>query len=68
MKFCESRDFQETQLWTFKGLDAARKLYEAAGFVLAEEWSGHQWGRVLTEQRFVRRGSEDPAPNPSTQG
>lgn len=55
MEFCESQGFQETQLWTFKGLDAARKLYESAGFALAEEWSGDQWGQVLTEQRFVRK-------------
>jgi DNA-binding MarR family transcriptional regulator/GNAT superfamily N-acetyltransferase len=57
MAFCDARGFQETHLWTFKGLDAARKLYEAAGFRLAEEWSGDQWGQVLTEQRFVRRRS-----------
>jgi DNA-binding MarR family transcriptional regulator/N-acetylglutamate synthase-like GNAT family acetyltransferase len=54
MAFCDAQAFEETHLWTFKGLDAARKLYEAAGFRLAEEWSGDQWGRVLEEQRFVR--------------
>ena len=53
--FCDERGFAETHLWTFKGLDAARRIYEAAGFRLAEEWSGNQWGQVLTEQRFVRR-------------
>ena len=41
---------------TFKGLDAARHLYEAAGFKLAEESEGRQWGSVVVEQRFVRRG------------
>ena len=54
IKFCEARGFPVVHLWTFKGLDAARKLYEEAGFVLAEEWSGDQWGQMLTEQRFVR--------------
>lgn len=54
MAFCDAQGFEETHLWTFKGLDAARKLYEAAGFTLAEEWSGDQWGQVMTEQRFVR--------------
>jgi DNA-binding MarR family transcriptional regulator/GNAT superfamily N-acetyltransferase len=54
VKFCDAQGFAETHLWTFKGLDAARKLYEATGFVLAEEWSGDQWGQMLTEQRFVR--------------
>jgi DNA-binding MarR family transcriptional regulator/GNAT superfamily N-acetyltransferase len=55
VKFCDARGFPAVHLWTFKGLDAARKLYEAAGFVLTEEWSGDQWGQVLTEQRFVRK-------------
>lgn len=53
VKFCDRHGFEETHLWTFKGLDAARKLYESAGFTLAEEWTGDQWGQVLTEQRFV---------------
>ena len=47
--------YDETYLWTFKGLDAARHLYEAAGFTLAEESEGRQWGSVVVEQRFVRR-------------
>ena len=58
MAFCDAQGFEETHLWTFKGLDAARKLYESAGFVLAEEWAGDQWGQVLTEQRFVRKRSD----------
>ena len=48
--------YDQTYLWTFKGLDAARHLYEAAGFTLAEESEGRQWGSVVVEQRFVRRG------------
>jgi DNA-binding MarR family transcriptional regulator/GNAT superfamily N-acetyltransferase len=52
--FCDRRGVPEVQLWTFKGLDAARKLYENVGFALVEEWSGDQWGQVLTEQRFLR--------------
>lgn len=55
VKFCDIKGFPEMHLWTFKGLDAARNLYEAAGFELAEEWSGDQWGQVLTEQRFMRK-------------
>lgn len=55
VEFCDGYGFAEIQLWTFKGLDAARKLYEAAGFALAEEWSGDQWGQAMTEQRFVRK-------------
>lgn len=52
--FCDEQSFAETHLWTFKGLDAARKLYENFGFVLAEEYEGDQWGTVVIEQKFVR--------------
>jgi DNA-binding MarR family transcriptional regulator/GNAT superfamily N-acetyltransferase len=55
MQFCDQHGFAEVHLWTFKGLDAARALYESFGFVLEEEWIGHQWGKELPEQKFVRR-------------
>lgn len=55
VKFCDDNGFSETHLWTFRGLNAARKLYEAVGFELAEEWDGTQWGFDLPEQRFVRK-------------
>lgn len=54
LAFCDAAGFAETQLWTFRGLDAARRLYEAQGFVLREEWLGRQWGAEVLEQRFVR--------------
>ncbi len=44
--------YRKTYLWTFKGLDAARQLYEAAGFELKREAVGTQWGREVTEQYF----------------
>jgi len=55
--FCDEQKFDETHLWTFQGLDAARKLYEAFGFVLAEEHAGNQWGKEVIEQKFVRKHS-----------
>jgi len=55
VKFCDEHGFAETNLWTFKGLDPARRLYESVGFELAEEWNGTQWGFDLPEQRFVRK-------------
>lgn len=55
MAFCDRQAFAETHLWTFRGLDAARKLYEHFGFTLAEERPGKQWGSKVVEQRFVRR-------------
>lgn len=54
LAFADERNFAETQLWTFSGLSAARHLYEANGFALAEERPGSQWGKEVMEQRFVR--------------
>ena len=54
LAFVDTRDFTETHLQTFNGLAAARHLYEAHGFALAEENSGSQWGSEVLEQRFVR--------------
>ncbi len=53
MKFVDER-FGETYLWTFKGLDAARHLYESSGFELEDEFEGSQWGTKVIEQRFRR--------------
>ncbi|OXC75204.1 bifunctional helix-turn-helix transcriptional regulator/GNAT family N-acetyltransferase [Caballeronia sordidicola] len=49
------REFDETYLWTFKSLDAARHLYESSGFQLTEEAEGSQWGTHVIEQKFNRR-------------
>ncbi|AJE97316.1 bifunctional helix-turn-helix transcriptional regulator/GNAT family N-acetyltransferase [Pandoraea apista] len=54
MRFVDER-FRETYLWTFKGLDAARHLYESFGFRLGDESEGEQWGTRVVEQRFWRR-------------
>lgn len=52
--FCDRQAFAEIHLWTLRGLDAARHLYEQQGFVLTESFSGTQWGKEADEQRFVR--------------
>ncbi|MEM1286528.1 MAG: GNAT family N-acetyltransferase [Pseudomonadota bacterium] len=54
MAFCDARDIPTVELSTFAGLDAARVLYERAGFVLVSEKDGRSWGRTVTEQTFVR--------------
>lgn len=56
MSFVDER-FSETYLWTFKGLDAARHLYESFGFQLTGESEGAQWGTKVIEQRFSRRAA-----------
>ncbi|MBP7565481.1 MAG: MarR family transcriptional regulator [Burkholderiaceae bacterium] len=58
--FCDRVGFEATQLWTFRGLDAARRLYESCGFELTHEAPGDQWGTQVVEQQFTRRR---PAPS-----
>jgi ribosomal protein S18 acetylase RimI-like enzyme len=53
MHFCDARGLR-VFLTTFAGLDAARALYEQAGFRLADERVDRTWGAPLHEQRWVR--------------
>jgi GNAT superfamily N-acetyltransferase len=55
MSFCDEVGFALVYLDTFKGLDAARHLYEAHGFALVSEHPDTTWGVEVTEQRFERR-------------
>lgn len=50
--FCRKTGHRKIFLWTFQGLDPARKLYESEGFKLVEEHSVGQWGRKINEQKF----------------
>ncbi|MBT5186651.1 MAG: MarR family transcriptional regulator [Kordiimonadaceae bacterium] len=54
MDFCDQQKFDEIHLWTYKGLDAAKNLYEKHGFKLVEEVDSDQWGVDLTVQKYVR--------------
>ncbi len=55
IKFSEECNFKETHLWTFKGLDTARQLYEGEGFILVDEKAGTRWGTEVIEQKFIRQ-------------
>lgn len=50
--FCHRAGHRKVFLWTFQGLDAARRLYERYGFRLAAEHPGEQWGTWVNEQKF----------------
>lgn len=52
MAFCRRAGFRRVYLTTFAGLDAARHLYETAGFRLIAEKEGNNWGKTVTEQTF----------------
>jgi GNAT superfamily N-acetyltransferase len=52
MAFCEAENFDRVYLWTYKGLAAARHLYEEQGFTLIEEDTRYDWGPEITYQQF----------------
>jgi DNA-binding MarR family transcriptional regulator/N-acetylglutamate synthase-like GNAT family acetyltransferase len=61
LEFCGQRKFRKVHLWTVKGLDTARHLYEKNGFCLAEEYRGDQWGAEVIEQKFIHPWPESGA-------
>jgi len=50
--FCREREYRHIYLYTFAGLDSARRLYEQAGFKLTQEQEAGSWGRNMREQGF----------------
>lgn len=62
--WCRTRGYQQVYLWTFEGLNAARHLYEKAGFTLVEQYRGTQWGAEVNEQRFELRLGRRPPSTP----
>jgi len=54
MQYCEERDFKEVHLWTIKGLEATRKLYERNKFELVHEEWGTRYGAKVLERKYVR--------------
>jgi GNAT superfamily N-acetyltransferase len=52
VEFCRLKKYPKIFLWTFEGLDAARRLYEQEKFRLSEEHDVDQWGRHIKEQKF----------------
>ena len=52
MDFCIAKQYQKVFLWTFEGLDMARRVYESKNFRLTEEREVAQWGGTVKEQKF----------------
>jgi DNA-binding MarR family transcriptional regulator/GNAT superfamily N-acetyltransferase len=51
--FARRTGYRKMMLWTNGGLDAARHLYENAGFRLTKEERHHSFGKDLVGQTFV---------------
>lgn len=52
MDFCRQKNYRRVYLHSFKGLEAARHLYQSAGFKLVESKTGDQWGTRVEEQCY----------------
>ena len=52
VEFCRLKKYPKVYLWTFEGLDAARRLYEQEKFKLSEVHDVDQWGQHIKEQKF----------------
>jgi GNAT superfamily N-acetyltransferase len=52
LRLCRDRRYSCVYLWTFRGLESARHLYEKAGFSLVETRLGKQWGTQVDEQHY----------------
>jgi len=52
IEFCKKKKYPRIFLWTFEGLDLARRLYERENFRLIESHDARQWGQHIKEQKF----------------
>jgi DNA-binding MarR family transcriptional regulator/GNAT superfamily N-acetyltransferase len=52
LAFARARGYRKMMLWTNAGLDAARGIYEARGFVLTNEERHQSFGHALLGQTF----------------
>jgi GNAT superfamily N-acetyltransferase len=52
VQFCKEKGYPKIFLWTFEGLEPARRLYERHDFRLSETHEARQWGQTIKEQKF----------------
>jgi len=52
IRFARKSGYKRMMLWTHRGLDPARRIYERAGFRLVEEEENHAFGHDVVEQTW----------------
>jgi len=61
MDFCERAGFERVYLWTFRGLVAARHLYDVWGFVETAHYEDTAWGDTVRHERLDKVLRAEPA-------
>ncbi|MEN3357192.1 MAG: hypothetical protein V7637_1174 [Mycobacteriales bacterium] len=54
VRFAQRAGYRQIVLWTYDCLTSAGRVYQAAGFELAEQHAEHSYGHDLTAQRWAR--------------
>ncbi len=54
LHFAETAGYRQVTLWTNDVLTSARRIYEAAGFTLADQAPHHSFGHDLVGQTWAR--------------
>ncbi len=66
VEFAKSAGYSSIVLWTNDILVSARRIYEAAGFVLVDHEEHHSFGKDLVGQNWELRLSLEPGPSATT--
>ncbi len=53
--FCRAQGYRKIFLWTIDYLEAAKKIYNRAGFKKTDSQTSRVWGQDLTEERWEMR-------------
>jgi N-acetylglutamate synthase-like GNAT family acetyltransferase len=52
VRFARASGYRKITLWTHSVLTAARRIYEQAGFTLADSWQHDEFGKELTGENW----------------
>jgi GNAT superfamily N-acetyltransferase len=53
LTFCRDQGYESVILWTVSSLEAAARLYRAAGFAKVQEKPGRMWGVDVVEEKYA---------------